>query len=309
MLHDKSKNGLPLRVAPPHSTSPLDHLQTGNLPTSIPIPSHEPVRLPGPSLHQRHPLGALHAPSSHAGRPHPHPAGQLPAHQSHPAHHPPAVPQHLRSPVFEIAERAKNAWELRETIENYKETAELLAETFHGGPKIPLPAAIRHLAGPHRIFDPKVAATIIHRETRVILRHLPKLPYSTIGKVLGKGIEFYSAMRDAMPEIREIVNSSDPPSLKSLRLTALAGTLAQRSLVDTIDYTADFAGEAIKGYLMLINLGQGVQAAANAPGVEEVESATKLVHTSVKYIFDTSNQAKGFWWVVDLTTDRFKISS
>jgi hypothetical protein len=169
--------------------------------------------------------------------------------------------------------------------------------------------AFRNYDVPSQVFHLSRAGNargmVLSRRWRTVFRHVND--ESHLGRYMenaGYLATLASGIIDSAPKIEAVLGSSDPASLKGMRLSAIAGTVAQRALLDFVPTGAHLIYQSLEGWCMIAGLAGGKAESAASEGIKTLQYADTLVHTSFRALTDTDNQSKAVWWLVDLATSR-----
>ena len=102
------------------------------------------------------------------------------------------------------------------------------------------------------------------------------------------------------PQFDAIAQSRDNAATKGLRYAAVAGTIAQRTLISIVPSGAHLIYLSLQGYCGLMGLfGERAGKAANQC-INTLKHADTLVQTTFTQVTDTTNQANAIQWIVNL---------
>jgi len=111
-----------------------------------------------------------------------------------------------------------------------------------------------------------------------------------------------SGIADASPQIERILDSSDSPVLKSMRISASASTIAQRVLIGGVPAGAHLIYRSLEGWCMMAGLAGGKTQTTASRCVATLQYADTLVNTTFQTITDTNSQSKAVWSVINFVT-------
>ncbi len=111
-----------------------------------------------------------------------------------------------------------------------------------------------------------------------------------------------SGIADSAPKIDAIYHSSDPAALKAMKISGIAGTIAQRALVGAVPAGVHLIYRSLEGWCLIAGLAGGRVERAASQGIKTLRSADALVSTTFRNITDTNNQANAVWSVINITT-------
>ena len=117
---------------------------------------------------------------------------------------------------------------------------------------------------------------------------------------LGYLTTFAAETAKSAPQIESILDSDDPKTLKGMKLAALSGTVAQRTLLGVVPAGAHLVYRSLEGWCMVAGLAGGNVQLAALEGIRTLHRADAYVTTAFEMITDTSNQSNVLWWVIDL---------
>ena len=117
---------------------------------------------------------------------------------------------------------------------------------------------------------------------------------------LGYFVSVASELAESAPKIDKIMDSSESMTIKGLKLTATAGTIAERVLAGAVSSGVHMIYKSVSGYCMMAGLAGFDKSSQQC--LQTINNADTLVQTTFKQLTDTENQAKAFWWVVDFAT-------
>jgi hypothetical protein len=89
---------------------------------------------------------------------------------------------------------------------------------------------------------------------------------------------------------------------KGLRISGLAGTIAQRVLTGVVPAGTHLIYRSLEGWCMLAGLAGGPVATGASSCVNTLQNADALVQSTFRTVTDTRIQAKAVWWVIDLVS-------
>jgi hypothetical protein len=107
---------------------------------------------------------------------------------------------------------------------------------------------------------------------------------------------------ESAPKIETILGASDRGTLKGMKLSALASTIAQRALLGVVPAGAHMIYRSLEGWCMIAGLAGGNAQLDASQGIKTLKQADALVQTTFQTVTDTNNQSKAVWWVIDVMT-------
>lgn len=131
------------------------------------------------------------------------------------------------------------------------------------------------------------------RYTSEFGEHLEKL-----GLVAG----FVAAIGEALPRLESIANSAESHALKGMRMTAIAGTAAERALLGIIPEGTHLIYRSLEGWCMVAGLAGGNIGSAAAECVTTLKRADTMVWSAYKTVVSTENQARAIWLLIDVVS-------
>jgi len=125
----------------------------------------------------------------------------------------------------------------------------------------------------------------------------------TIGKItLIAG--FAANIADQAGSIGSIIHSDEPAYMKGLRLTTIAGTAAERTLLSPVSAGSSLLSKSLQGYCMMAGLPGGRAQTFSTACVSNLQKANNIVQSKFKLVTDTNNQAKAIYWITAKVTGR-----
>jgi hypothetical protein len=122
---------------------------------------------------------------------------------------------------------------------------------------------------------------------------------ANIGYLAGLAAE----ITESAPKIEAILKGSDNSvNLMGLRISALAGTIAQRALLGIVPSGAHMIYRSLEGWCMIAGLAGGKIQSDSSKCIQTLKEADALVQTGFRFVTDTSNQSKAVWWIIDIMT-------
>lgn len=106
-----------------------------------------------------------------------------------------------------------------------------------------------------------------------------------------------AGLAEAAPKIDAILGSSDSYGVKGLQLTAIAGTISERTLLGVIPAGTHLIYKSLEGWCMIAGL-LGASGFSRG-GIQVLENADTLVQTTFSTVTDTNNQGQAVWQVID----------
>lgn len=113
-----------------------------------------------------------------------------------------------------------------------------------------------------------------------------------------------SGIAEASPKIERILGSSDSPVLKGMKISASAGTIAQRALLGVVPGGAHLIYRSLEGWCMIAGLAGGKIQATATQCVATLRYADTLVNTTFQTVTDTNSQSKAVWSVINFVTSK-----
>jgi uncharacterized protein YbcV (DUF1398 family) len=110
---------------------------------------------------------------------------------------------------------------------------------------------------------------------------------------------FVAAVVQVAPEVDRIFQSTEAITVRGMRLTAIAGTAAQRALFGVVPAGVHLIYRSLEGWFMIGGLAGGRAQSVSSKCVSTVRRADTLVQTTFRMVTDTRNQAGTVWWVID----------
>lgn len=141
---------------------------------------------------------------------------------------------------------------------------------------------------------------VVSEKWRTVFRHS-----SEVGEYMeniGYLSTIVSELAKSAPGIEKILGAKDPVVFKGMQLASLAGSIAQKALIGSVPAGAHLIYRSLEGWCMLVGLAGGTAQKASSSGIATLQRADTLVQTTFDTITDTGNQAKAFWWIVDIRT-------
>lgn len=111
-----------------------------------------------------------------------------------------------------------------------------------------------------------------------------------------------SGIMESAPKIEAILDSRDSPTMKSMRISAIASTIAQRALLGVVSSGTHLLYRSLEGWCMMAGLAGGQVQSGATECIKTLQFADALVQTSFRAVTDTNNQSKAAWWVIDFFT-------
>lgn len=105
---------------------------------------------------------------------------------------------------------------------------------------------------------------------------------------------------ESAPQIDAILGSPDPAYMKGLRITTVAGTIAERTLIGVVPAGVHLIYQSLEGWAMLAGLLGGPVKPAADGAITVLQNADNLVQTTFQTITNTETQGKAIWWVINL---------
>lgn len=104
--------------------------------------------------------------------------------------------------------------------------------------------------------------------------------------------------------INSIVRSSEPTYMKGLRLTTIAGTAAERTLLSPVSAGSSLVFKSLQGYCQMIGLAGGRAQTFASSCVNNLQKANNTVQSTFKVATDTNNQAQAIYWITAKITGK-----
>ena len=114
---------------------------------------------------------------------------------------------------------------------------------------------------------------------------------NTIGLLAGVA----AGLGEALPEIKHIMGSEEPVSLKGTRMVAIASTVCQRTLLGIVPVGFHTAYKSLQGWCMMVGLLGGKWKSGADFSIEALKDADMSVQSNFKALTDTTNQAWSFY--------------
>jgi len=114
---------------------------------------------------------------------------------------------------------------------------------------------------------------------------------------------FAGNIAEQSSNIASILHSNEPAYMKGLRLTTVAGTAAERTLLSPVSSGASVVFHSLQGYCEMIGLAGGTAQNFSNACVSGLEKANNTVQSTFKIVTDTNNQGEAVYWVITKITN------
>lgn len=209
-----------------------------------------------------------------------------------------AQPHHQHCPVLDVIHHGHKAAELADRRAGQADLVRTSLQMVAGGRAFRDYSALANRVGLNRAGN--LRGMIVSSRWRTIFGHLGHVGeyMENIGYLaaIGAGIVESTSRFDA------IWHSSDPPALKILQTSSIAGTIAQRALLGVVPAGTHLIYRSLEGWCMLAGLAGGRMEPVASQGIKILRSADTLVNTTFRTVTDTTNQSNVVWSVVNFTT-------
>jgi hypothetical protein len=111
-----------------------------------------------------------------------------------------------------------------------------------------------------------------------------------------------AGIAESAPKIETILGSSDSSTLKGMRISATASTIAQRALLGAVPAGAHMIYRSLEGWCMIAGLTGRKAQAATSQSINTLQHADTLVQTTFRTLTDTSNQSRAVWLAINFMT-------
>jgi hypothetical protein len=137
---------------------------------------------------------------------------------------------------------------------------------------------------------------VVSRKWRIVFEQTSE-GVQILGKVATIA-SFAANILEQYAKVENVLQSRDDAFLKGLRLSAIAGTAAERVLIGTVTGLVSAALFSMQGYCRIVGLvpHPNLQSFSNEC-VDFLENADGKIQTTVKTYADTAKQAEAVYWI------------
>jgi hypothetical protein len=208
--------------------------------------------------------------------------------QSHHQHHPILHVVHDNHKTAELVDRRFGQADLGRTT----------VQMVSGGKAFREYSALSNEVGMN--YAGNLRGMVVSAKWRMIFNHVSRA--GEYMENIGYLAAISAGIAESAPRIDAIYHSSDSPALKGMKISSIAGTIAQRALLGVVPTGAHLIYRSLEGWCMIAGLAGGRTESLASQGIRTLSSADTLVQTTFRTITDTTNQANAVWSVVDFTT-------
>ena len=204
-------------------------------------------------------------------------------------------------PVLEMIHQQHPAIETADAIHNYTDAGKASLRMMAGSRAFREYHPFLNVIGLNQSGN--LRGMVVSAKWRTLFRHVEEVDKTGVGKAfdgLGYFVSVASELAESAPKIDKIMDSSESMTIKGLKLTATAGTIAERVLAGAVSSGVHMIYKSVSGYCMMAGLAGFDKSSQQC--LQTINNADTLVQTTFKQLTDTENQAKAFWWVVDFAT-------